>query len=399
MDKESVKQPFKVSKILIPALVVVINLLIIIFPQAVVQAAREGLELWFSSVLPSLFPFVVGTNLMSALGLTRKLGRLLEPVTQRLFKVSGAGGYALAVGLLSGYPMGAKTVAALRENGELNQYDANRLITFVNNSGPLFILGTVAAGMLVNEIAGYYLLVVHYVSALLTGLVFCHFLPYESEKKRKRAEPKPAAASVGIGSQLSKAVTNGMESMLMIGGFIIIFSVILRIFDELGLFSFLYSAFSPVMGLMRVDEATFSAVLGGALEMTNGLKQLFAHGPSEKSLILAAALLGFGGFSIHAQSAGFMSKSDISLPLYLLAKTAQAVVSALVAMLALPFFYGPIQSSHSTEVFRSLPSGFVRTLGYSSAFYLLLCAVTGLAAVGAALAFNRVRKPRRRARR
>ena len=78
--------------LIIPLLIGLFNVFLIIFPREVLGAAREGLILWFNTVLPSLLPFVVGINLLKAMGFIRFVGELISPLTAKLFGVSGAGG-------------------------------------------------------------------------------------------------------------------------------------------------------------------------------------------------------------------------------------------------------------------------------------------------------------------
>ena len=60
-----------------------------------------------------------------------------------LFNISGEGAFALIMGIISGYPTGAKIATIFRENGTCTKEECERLLSFTNNSGPLFIIGTV----------------------------------------------------------------------------------------------------------------------------------------------------------------------------------------------------------------------------------------------------------------
>ncbi|MCL2462174.1 MAG: sporulation integral membrane protein YlbJ, partial [Defluviitaleaceae bacterium] len=134
-----------------------------------IGASAGGLKLWLDVVFPSLFPFMAGVNVLMELGAVETLGRAMGPVMRVLFRMPGAGGFPLVCGMVSGYPIGAKLTARLRERGELSRRQAQRLLGFANNCGPLFIVGAVGAGMFKNAGIGYFILGTHCFSAVLTG--------------------------------------------------------------------------------------------------------------------------------------------------------------------------------------------------------------------------------------
>ena len=150
---------------IIPITVIFFNILIILFPSQIISSAKNGLLLWFNNVIPSLLPFIIGANILSLTGFIGFLGTLLEPITQKIFKISGNGAFALIIGLISGYPMGAKITASMYENHQITKIEAQKLIMFTNNSGPLFILGTVAVSMFKIPSIGILILLAHYFSA------------------------------------------------------------------------------------------------------------------------------------------------------------------------------------------------------------------------------------------
>ena len=70
-------------------------------------------------------------------------GKIIEKPVKKLFNVPGQGAIALIMGIISGYPVGAKIVCDLKKRNICTKEEAERLLAFTNNSGPLFILGTV----------------------------------------------------------------------------------------------------------------------------------------------------------------------------------------------------------------------------------------------------------------
>lgn len=116
---------------------------LIAFSKDNLTASKEGLSLWVTSVVPALLPFFIACELLSHTNIIDFLGVKLNKIMKPLFNVPGEGAFPLIMGIISGYPVGAKIVTNFRKNGVCTKEEGERLLTFTNNSGPLFIIGTV----------------------------------------------------------------------------------------------------------------------------------------------------------------------------------------------------------------------------------------------------------------
>lgn len=262
------------------------------------EAVRRGLTLCARSVIPALFPYFVVSGLFISLGFADGVGRRLEPLTRRLFGVGGAGASAFFLGLLGGYPVGGRTVGQLYRAGRLSKDEAERLLAFCNNAGPSFILGVVGVGCFGSLRTGIYLYLVHAFSAVLVGILFRKKAPVSGQKVRYSTAFEPIAAFV-------RAVGEAAEGMVRLCGFVVFFLVILALITDL-------------TGLNN------PALLGLA-ELTTGVTALEGR-PGD--LVWAAALLGWGGLSVHGQTAAVLSDTDLGLGRYFLGKILQAIFSA-----------------------------------------------------------------------
>lgn len=263
------------------------------------QAVRDGLALCAGSVIPALFPFLAVSGLLTALdaGASPALGPLA-----RLLGCSRAGARAFLLGLTGSYPVGARTVAQLYRRGGISRREAGRLLLFSNNCGPAFILGVAGLGCFGSLRAGVLLWGVHILAALVIALA----LP------RRAAEPPERPGSVPprppLVPALIAAVRDAAGTMVYICGFVVFFLVLLRVLGR-------------VTGLSH-------PVLSGAVELTQGILAL-PH--TRRGFVWAAGLLGWGGLSVHGQSAAVLSGTDLPMGPYLAAKAAHAAVSVLLA--------------------------------------------------------------------
>ena len=142
----------KTTKYFFPKLIVLLLILgVVIFPKESIIAAKGGIDIWVNILIPSLLPFIIGANLIVSLKVVDILGAIINPITQFIFNVSGKSALVFAISAVSGYPVGARLASDLRLKNDISKYEGQRLISFCSTSGPLFIIGAVAVGMLSNS--------------------------------------------------------------------------------------------------------------------------------------------------------------------------------------------------------------------------------------------------------
>ena len=135
--------------------------------ETAAQAVRDGVQLCLTSVIPALFPFFAVSSLLVALGAASAAGRALARPFRQLFRCGGAGCAALLLGLVGGYPVGARTAAELVRRGELSPAEGARLLTFCNNAGPAFAIGVAGVSVFGSARTGVWLYLLHCAAALL----------------------------------------------------------------------------------------------------------------------------------------------------------------------------------------------------------------------------------------
>jgi len=285
---------------------------LLLFPAESADAARQGLMLCLETVLPTLFPFFALSSLLIACGGDRPLARALERWMRPLFGLSGAGAGALALGLVGGYPVGARTAAELYRAGRLEKSEAERLLGFCNNAGPGFLFGICGGAVFRSVRAGALLYLVHVGAALLTGALLRPRGAAPTTRRTARPAPRQTLAAA-----FPRAVQEAFFAAWSACGFITLFLVLLR---------FLTLLLPPVL-----RAPPYLALLSGTVELTNGVLAL-TNDPM--SFACCAAMLGWGGLSVHAQTLSALEGSGLGTRYYFLGKLLQAALSVPLAMLA-----------------------------------------------------------------
>lgn len=390
-------------EIIIPILIIIFNVLIILFPSRMILTAKDGISLWINNVVPSLLPFIIGTNILMGLGVINFIGTLLEPVMYKLFRVPGIGGFALITGMTSGYPMGSKVISNIREDNLITKIEAQRLISFTNNSGPLFIIGAVGLGMFKNNYVGYFIMLIHYGAAIITGLLFRYYKPteirihktkYKNILKKSYLSMKEAKQKDGrsFGQLLGDSVGNGMQSMLHIGGFIIIFCVLVETIKLTHILSLFEIIFYFILNTFNISSELFNGFFIGIIEVTNGAKLLATENFTKPYVLAVAMLISFGGLSIHAQSVNYISKTDISIPIYFISKVIHSIITLILGLLIYPFFnFNNIEAISTFNIYTH--SSIFNQLIFSSIIFILTLVfilVLGIC-INTAFKFNKIR--------
>ncbi|MBQ3055546.1 MAG: hypothetical protein IJC88_05525 [Oscillospiraceae bacterium] len=298
---------------------------LVAFPQESADAVRNALSLCCQVVIPSLFPFFVLSTFMNQSGVSNRFGQFAVPLMSRLFRLSGDGASALFLGMIGGYPIGADCVRSLYQNGKVSKQEAEHLLIFCNNSGPAFVLGAVGCGVFGSMRIGGILLVIHWLSAWLIGLVL-RFRTNETEKCLFVEE-----ADAGFAPTFCTAVKTAAMTMVNVCAFIIFFAVLTELLH---------------MTHMLPHDGIVGAVCTGLFELTSGIAALqpSVFNP-HTAMLIASVLLGFGGISVHAQTAALLSETDLSLTPYFLGKLSHAATSFLLTRGFLQFFPQSIPAS------------------------------------------------------
>lgn len=278
------------------------------------ESLSEALGLCAGTVIPAQFLFLVMSSLLVSLGFGELLAPRLEGLMYPLFRVDGAGASALILGLVGGYPIGARTAAELYKAGQVSKPEAERLLAFTNNVNPAFLISVLGAGVFGSVRTGVWLWLIHVLSALITGILFRNYGAAAHTGRRRRP---PAALAVPFPNAFVEAVRGALWTVLNICAFVAVFYVLARPLKTLG---------------------------GGWGVLSVGFLELFSVTPiipnSCMGFCLAAGLAGWGGLSVLCQTLAILSDSGLSTHSCALGKIAQAGISVLLALLLSGYVLG-----------------------------------------------------------
>lgn len=278
--------------------------------------AFTGLELWYNNMIPTLLPFMILSGTMIRMGLTEGFVTVVYPVIRPLFRVSRNASYVIVMGFLCGFPMGAKCVNDMYAHGKIDHREAEWLLSFCNNIGPIyfvsFALPLIGCKNLLPCVLGMYGL------PLLYGLAL-RYTRYRdlgntgAQSDNIRAGSRFAEQkNLGFFHALDEAISSSLHSILSLGGYMVLFNLLMLI---------------PHLMLGQTPK-----YLSPLLEITGGLKQLGDTMP-----LYSLILLPFGGLSCIAQTYTCIRDTELSIETYVLHKLILTALTALYYLLCLRF--------------------------------------------------------------
>ena len=352
----------KLTKYFFPKLIVLILIMgIVIFPNDSIFAAKDGIHIWVNVLIPSLLPFIIGANLIVSLKVVDIIGAIINPITQFVFNVSGKSALVFAISAVSGYPVGARLASDLRLQNDISKYEGQRLVSFCSTSGPLFIIGAVAVGMLNDASIGYLMLICHYFGAITVGLIFRSYGKEKREKNNKNIirniqnllnTPEENGFFISFGN----AVVSGVNTLLAVGGFVIIFSVVFKIlslFHIIDGISYIICFFFSSLG---ITKEICSAFISGLFEITIGCNNITSIPFISEAIkaSLCSFIIGFSGLSILAQCCSFIAKTDIKTNIYIFNKFLHGTFAGIYTFLLYPISKNHLPVSNFSVIYNSI---------------------------------------------
>ena len=334
------------KKLFFPALFLSFVFCLLIFSSSNLPAVKNGLSLWANSVIPSLFPFFVATELLMHTNITYYFGILFRNFMKPIFNVSGECSFAFIMGIISGYPVGAKIACEFRNKKICSKAECERLLSFTNNSGPLFIIGAVGVSMFGNSTIGLLLFITHLLSSITVGFLFRFWKYNETTSVSSNKTYSTSNSSIGfsnLGEVLANSIASATSTIVMIGGFVVLFACIISILKSSGILGVLANLVTPFFNVLHINTDFIIPLFTGFFEITNGISLVSNIAIKELStnIIITSFLLGFGGISILLQVWSIVAKTDLSIKPYIYGKFLHGIISAIYTFLFInifPFF-------------------------------------------------------------
>ena len=263
-------------------------LLLILDSKTVVVGASDGIKICLNLVIPSLFPYIFFSNI-----LTSALNR---------------SGSLFLIGMLGGYPAGAQVVRTAYDLGNLSKEAARRMLGYCNLAGPAFIFGMLSS-----------LFTKAYIPWILWGIqIATNLIPYLIFRDTKTEQNICVNKNT---VSISDILLRSVKAISLISAWVFLFRILLCILE------------TRLLGRFSMMSGT---IFSGLLEMTNGCCKLYAFSESTR-FVLCSAFLGFGGICVLLQTSSIVK--ELGVKSYLKGKFLHGTLSTILALLLLPIIF------------------------------------------------------------
>jgi hypothetical protein len=300
-------------KNLLTALALYLIYLLLRYPVLSLEYASTGLFLWFQKMIPTLLPFMILSGIIIRMNLTEKFVRFFHPVMRRLYKTSPNGTYTILMGLLCGFPMGARIIGELYQSGKLSREESSLLLSFCNNIGPIYFLSYVVPMLGIEKPLIPFCIM--YGVPLFYGFLMARLLPCLRTKNKEAVlcmqSQAASQTTPTLLSAINDSVISGLIGIGKLGGYMVFFNL-------------LNILFVPFQNLSPAFLGLYNCIL----EITSGIDRA-----SQYFIYPILILLPFGGFSCIAQTYSMIENTDLSISSYVFHKVIQTILTALVYLL------------------------------------------------------------------
>ncbi len=286
-------------------------------PATVALGCAAGLNLWYTAVLPSLLPFLIVSGLLVGTGFFRYLNRFYAPPLSRLLGISQEGCYAVLMGFLCGFPMGAKVTADLVREGHISAEEGNFLLSFCNNVSPAFFLNYICLAKLGYPKIPWALVGLFYAVPLLYGILTRPLRNFQRESRRTAKQTPFCRIDFPM---LDACIMDSFATVTRLGGYIILFSILAGLIALLPLGT---SAAAAVGALLEISSG-----INGIVSASSGLS------PALRTALVCSCA-AFGGFSTCTQTKSVIADTPLRLRSYLAGRLAVTLLT-LLSVLLLP---------------------------------------------------------------
>lgn len=292
--------------------------LLFLFPKTSFESAKSGLLLWFNTVLPTLLPFSILSNFMIFFKIAPYVSQIFAPILCPLLRISKNACYPVILGMLSGYPLGAKTCNDFVEEHLISKKEGNNLILLCNNASPMFLTYYVSCYCLNAENKQYIYYCIVMLSSLLTFIIFRLLSPSSGSKTFSEPPAHIQNTETNFLPFLDKAIISSAVILVKVGGYIILFSILAK--------QIISIPFLP-LPIKSYIAAIFELTIG-----TSSLSALTIFSNQTKTALILS-LSSFGGLSALLQTKSVILSSRLCIKRYFVGKCVSALFTYLLVQL------------------------------------------------------------------
>ncbi len=321
--------------ILLTIIIITIVIVLLAYSTFTASGVAEGLSYAAKYLIPSLFPFMVISSFTMYSGAYRTIGKLFSPFISRLFRLPKATSAAIILSFVGGFPIGAKCTAMLYSSGQINEKQANQMMTFCVSSGPAFLITAVGTIMLGNGFLGIILYISQLLAAVVTGIIVGIFFGDETDHCGEHSDSK------GICHSLICSCSDAAYSVIELTALVVVFTIAVKITEQ----SKVNHIVLEWINALGANDRLTEMILPVFLEVTGACRKICSGGFQPWVLSLA---VGFGGLCVHLQIFHILRNIKINKKIFFLFRLINSLFSSVITYV-ICIFYQPVSQTFAVS--------------------------------------------------
>ena len=283
----------------------------------VFNSINYSLNIWVKNLVPTLFPFFIISDILINYNFSDYVPKIFKKICKYLFNITDNMITILILSIISGFPTNARITRILYDNGSITLDEANHILIFSHFSNPLFILTTISIFFFNDRNIGVILLISHYLSNLIVGILFRKYFNHKDMSSNKDIK------DIDFGNVFIGAIKKSIDTILLICGIVTVFMILSSIIVN----TFNFNIYN-------------SMIIKGLLEITIGIEALGKFGFSIiYKAVIASCFLAFGGISVHMQVMSQIVDTDIKYKYFFIGRIGQMIISGIITYLICLYYF------------------------------------------------------------
>lgn len=347
----------KLTKKIFPVFITIsICAWIMIHPEISSESIKQGIKCCINILIPSLFPFMFMATFIVQSQILSTSGKLISKLTKFLFYLPPYTAPVIILGLVGGYPVGARGVKTLFDKNKINSEQLNRMMCFCVNAGPGFLVSLVGSILLKNKFLGIAMLISQTTSAILIG-IFCGIYSRKRNLPLYSIDESISYHKTNIAESIVESTSLICSSMAEMCVLVIAFTFLNSVINNSGIFDFVCSNIK----FLEVFKNEIIAASNALFEVTSGC---IKSSNSKLGFMIIAFAVGHGGVCTHMQIASILKNCDFNFRKFCFFRFVNSIISLLSAYAIIQYVYisspvfsnvsQPLKASSSSTVHGSL---------------------------------------------
>jgi sporulation integral membrane protein YlbJ len=303
--------------------IIFFGIFLVRYPNLSFLGVKEGFEICFGTLVPSLFPFVFFASFIINSRAANILGKIFAKISEKIFFLPPETAPVIFLSMIGGYPVGAKGISELFEKKIINSKQAERMLKFCVNAGPAFILGVIGNNLIKNlRIAGI-ILASQIISALIIAIILA-FLEKDNNKNYKNNNLK--IKKICFSEALINSCESASSAIINMCFLVIIFNILYIFLYSLQIIYFCDILLSGLGLPQEISKCFFQIIL----EVTKSCQMISNYGVFPQLLAFATS---WGGLCVHFQVFSILKNLKINYLNFFVFRFLNALLSSFLTFL------------------------------------------------------------------